>query len=177
MRPAESRRVRSLAIRRPVSDAEVNRLVRLVSRTQQDGLTIDQGMRLALEAILVSPHFLFRIERDPKPNDPVAIHAVNDYELASRLSYFLWSSMPDAELLRVAGERRLHDPAVIRAQTRRMLADLKSARLIDNFGGQWLELRNLESAHPDPEVFPKFDDALRRAMRTETTLFLKSIVG
>jgi hypothetical protein len=165
-----------LAFRRPVSDAEVNRLVRLVSRTQQDGLTIDQGMRLALEAILVSPHFLFRIERDPKPNDPVAIHAVNDYELASRLSYFLWSSMPDAELLRVAGERRLHDPAVIRAQTRRMLADLKSARLIDNFGGQWLELRKLESAHPDPEVFPKFDDALRRAMRTETTLFLKSIV-
>ena len=98
-----------LAYRRPVTSDEVTRLTSLVASAQKDGMTFEQAMRIGLEAVLVSPNFLFRIERDPKPDDPSAIHPVNDFELASRLSYFLWSSMPDEPLLEAASENRLHD--------------------------------------------------------------------
>ena len=107
-------------------------------------------MRLGVEAILVSPNFLYRIEHDPDPGDPAAVHPVNEFELASRLSYFLWSSMPDEELFQAAGEGRLCQPEVLHAQVRRMLKDPKAEALVDNFAGQWLELRNLESVQARP---------------------------
>jgi mono/diheme cytochrome c family protein len=165
-----------LAYRRPVTNEEVAKLTDLVGMAQKNGLTLDQSMRIGLQAILVSPNFLYRMERDPNPNDPAEIHPVNAYELASRLSYFLWSSMPDEELLQLAAEKRLYRPEVLHAQVKRMLADPKADALVDNFAGQWLELRNLDSAHPDPDQFPEFDEQLRRAMYTETRLFVNAIV-
>jgi hypothetical protein len=133
-------------------------------------------MAVALEATLVSPHFLFRIERDPNPTNPGAAHRLSDFELASRLSYFLWSSMPDAELLRVAGQNQLGKPEVLTAQVKRMLDDPKSSALVENFAGQWLELRNLNSVKPDPDKFPEFTPAMRADMRKETELFFESIM-
>jgi mono/diheme cytochrome c family protein len=165
-----------LAYRRPVTPGEVDRLVKLVASAQKDGMTFEQSMRVGLEAVLVSPNFLYRIERDPRPEDASAVHPVNDYELASRLSYFLWSSMPDEHLLQIAGEHRLHDGAVLSAEVKRMLQDPKSEALIENFFGQWLELRNLDSIRPDPDEFPQFNAQLRRAMYTESEMFVQSIV-
>lgn len=165
-----------LAYHRPATPDEVSRLTELVAKAQKDGMTFEQAMRIGVEAILVSPNFLFRIERDPKPDDPSAVHPVNDYELASRLSYFLWSSMPDEELLDTAEAGHLHDRAVLNAEVHRMLRDPKSDALISNFFGQWLELRNLDSVQPDPDLFPAFNAQLRKAMYTETTLFVQSIV-
>jgi len=164
------------AYRRPVSDAEIDNLVRFVNLAQQSGDSFEQGARVALEAMLVSPHFLFRIESDPNPNNPAFSHRIGDYDLASRLSYFLWSSMPDSELFRLAGENKLHKPEVIEAQVRRMLLDPKSVALVDNFAGQWLELRNLDSFKPDPDRFPNFDENLRKAMRQETRLFFEAVI-
>src|SRR5215471_4085980 len=164
------------AYRRPVSDAEIDNLVRFVNLAQQSGDSFEQGARVALEAMLVSPHFLFRIESDPNPNNPAFSHRIGDYDLASRLSYFLWSSMPDSELFRLAGENKLHKPEVIEAQVRRMLLDPKSVALVDNFAGQWLELRNLDSLKPDPDRFPNFDENLRQAMRQETRLFFEAVI-
>ena len=165
-----------LAYRRPVTPDEVSRLTGLVASAQNDGMTFEQAMRAGVEAILVSPNFLFRIERDPKPNDPSAVHPVNDYEMASRLSYFLWSSMPDEPLLNCAAAGQLHDTTVLTAQVKRMLQDPKSDALISNFFGQWLELRNLDSIRPDPDEFPAFNTQLRLAMYTESKLFVQSIV-
>ena len=160
------------AWRRPVSHAEVDKLIGFAKMAMADGDSFEKGMRVALEAILVSPHFLFRIESDPKP----AAHLLNDFELATRLSYFLWSSMPDEALFHAAAEHKLHKPDVLAAEVKRMLADPKSARLVENFAGQWLELRNLDSVKPDPQRFPQFDEELRSAMRRETELFFESIV-
>ncbi len=162
----------NLAYRRPATPAEIAKLTKLVALGEKDGLSFEQSMRLGLEAVLVSPQFLYRIEHDSKPG----VHPVGDYELASRLSYFLWSSMPDPQLLQLAGEERLNLPDVLHAQVRRMLLDPKSAALIDNFAGQWLELRNLDSIHPDPQQFPDFDNQLRKAMYTETRTFFANVV-
>jgi hypothetical protein len=129
-------------------------------------------VRVALQAILVSPHFLFRIERDTAPG----VYRISDFEMASRLSYFLWSSLPDEELVHAAAQGILHRPEALEAQVRRMLADAKSRRLVENFAGQWLELRNLESIKPDPERFPDFDVALRAGMRRETEMFFENIL-
>ena len=115
--------------------------------------------------------FLFRIEHDPNPTDPNRVHPVSDIELASRLSYFLWSSMPDDDLLGLAEAGKLHTPEVLDAQVKRMLADPRSAAIADNFAGQWLELRNLDTVKPDPQKFPEWNSELRDAMRTETRLF------
>jgi uncharacterized protein DUF1592/uncharacterized protein DUF1588/uncharacterized protein DUF1587/uncharacterized protein DUF1585/uncharacterized protein DUF1595/cytochrome c len=164
------------AYRRPVDNEEVDGLVRFVTMAQQRGDSFEQGVRVALEAVVVSPHFLFRIENDRDPNNPAASHRVDDYELASRLSYFLWSSMPDEELFRLAGERKLHKSEVLAAQVKRMMMDSKSSALVDNFAGQWLELRNLDSFKPDPERFPDFDEDLRNAMRQETRLFFEAVI-
>ena len=164
------------AYRRPVDSEEVEGLVRFVTMAQQRGDSFEQGVRLALEAILVSPHFLFRIENDPDADNATASHRVDDYELASRLSYFLWSTMPDEELFRVAGGRKLHRSEVLTAQVRRMLLDAKASALVENFAGQWLELRNLDSARPDPERFPDFDEDLRNAMGQETRLFFETVI-
>lgn len=164
------------AYRRPVASEEVDGLTRFVSMAQQQGDSFEQGVRVALEAVLVSPHFLFRIESDRDPNDEATSHRVDDYELASRLSYFLWSTMPDEELFRLAAARKLRKPEVLSAQVRRMLLDAKSSALVDNFAGQWLELRNLDSFKPDPERFPEFDEDLRNAMRQETRLFFEAVI-
>jgi hypothetical protein len=126
--------------------------------------------------MLVSPHFLFRIERDPDPADPTKVHRISDIELASRLSYFLWSSMPDDELLNLAVAGKLRAPGVLDAQVKRMLDDPKSEALADNFAGQWLETRNLDSVKPDPQKFPEWGPELRNAMKTETRMFFEAML-
>jgi cytochrome c553 len=163
------------AYRRPVTPREVDKLVGLVAAAQRQGDSFEEGLCVAIEAMLVSPHFLFRIEPDP-PALATSAHAINQYELASRLSYFLWSSMPDGELLAAADRGDLNQPAVLAAQVRRMLQDPKSRALPENFGGQWLELRKLESAKPDHGRFPEFDDYLRMSMGKETELFFENII-
>jgi len=159
------------AYRRPVTRPEVAALVKFVNMAKANGQTTEQGIQLALEAMLVSPHFLFRIEHDPKPTDPNLVHPISDMELASRLSYFLWSSMPDDELLTLAEAGKLHTPEVLDAQVKRLLADERSSAIADNFAGQWLELRNLDVVKPDPQKFPAWTPELRDAMRTETRMF------
>ena len=164
------------AYRRPVTPEEVDKLAGFIKLAQQNGDSFDQGVRVALEAILVSPDFLFRIEHDRDPNDPAIHHRVNDYELASRLSYFLWNSMPDDALFTEAEKGTLHTPEVLTAEVARMTHDPKSASLIDNFAGQWLQLRNLDSVKPDPDKFPEFDGELRADMKQETRLFFKNMM-
>jgi hypothetical protein len=164
------------AYRRPVSRADVASLVKFVGIAKAHGQSADQGIQLALQAMLVSPNFLFRIEHDPNPTDPTAVHRISDVELASRLSYFLWSSMPDDELLRLAEAGKLHVPAVLDAQVKRMLADERSSALAGNFAAQWLETRNLDVVKPDPQKFPEWDAELRDAMRTETSLFFDYVL-
>lgn len=159
------------AWRRPVAPAEVARLMRFVDLAAQRREDARHGIQLALQAILVSPNFLFRVERDPKPLDPAAVHRVTDVELASRLSYFLWSSMPDDELLGLAESGKLHEPAVLDAQVKRLMADPRSSALADNFAGQWLETRNLDSVKPDPDKYLRWGPELRNAMMTETRMY------
>ena len=162
------------AYRRPVTAADVDPLVGLVRQARAAGDSFEEGVRLALQAVLLSPNFLFRIERDPAAGEDV--RALDDHELASRLSYFLWADMPDERLFRLADAGRLSDPAVLRAETLRMLADPKARTLVTDFAAQWLQLRALDRAKPDPARFPTVDDELRDAMRTETELFLQTIV-
>jgi hypothetical protein len=163
------------AYRRPVTAREVDRLAGLVSAARKQGDSFEEGLCVAIEAMLVSPRFLFRLEPDP-PGLATSAHPINQYELASRLSYFLWSSMPDADLLAEADRGDLNQAAVLAAQVRRMLRDPKSRSLPENFGGQWLELRKLESVKPDHGRFPDFDEYLRMSMRKETELFFESII-
>ncbi|MCI0391605.1 MAG: DUF1592 domain-containing protein [Acidobacteria bacterium] len=164
------------AYRRPVTSQEVDQLVGLVSLAQKRGDSFEEGLCVSLQAMLVSPDFLFRIEKDRRATSAEAAQPVGQHELASRLSYFIWSSLPDDELLRAADQGILRQPAVLLAQVRRMLKDPKSRALVENFGGQWLELRKLESVKPDRQRFPEFDEYLRQSMRRETELFIESIV-
>lgn len=164
------------AWRRPVSTAEVDRITSFATRSLAKGESFARSLRLSLQAMLVSPHFLFRMERDVKPEDAGKVHRLSAYELATRLSYFLWSSMPDDELFRAAADGRLLKTPELRAQVQRMLKDPKSSALVDNFAGQWLQLRNLEVHKPDPEKFPAYDAALREAMLTETRLLFANIL-
>ncbi|MBK7997462.1 MAG: DUF1592 domain-containing protein [Verrucomicrobia bacterium] len=162
------------AFRRPATPEEVDRLVKFVQMATKQGDTFERGVQLALEAVLVSPNFLFRGELQPEPNNPKAVHPINDYALASRMSYFLWSTMPDAELFALAEKGKLRRN--LDAQVKRMLKDPKSRALVENFGGQWLQLRNLRIASPDAKTFPGYDDALRLAMQHETEAFFEHIV-
>jgi mono/diheme cytochrome c family protein len=164
------------AYRRPVTRTEVASLARFVNMAKADGQTVEQGLQLAIEAMLVSPYFLFRIERDPNPNDATLVHQVSDLELASRLSYFLWSSMPDEELLTLAESGKLRAPGTLDTQVKRMLADAKSSAFADNFAGQWLEVRNLDTVNPDPKKFPEWGPELKEAMRTETRMFFEAML-
>jgi len=164
------------AYRRPVTKAEVASLVRFVGIAKAHGQSAEQGIQLALQAMLVSPNFLFRIEHDPNPTDPTVVHRISDVELASRLSYFLWSSMPDDELLDLAEAGKLHTPGALDAQVKRMLVDPRASALADNFAAQWLETRNLDVVTPDPKKFPEWSPELRDAMRTETSLFFDYIL-
>jgi mono/diheme cytochrome c family protein len=164
------------AFRRPVNSGEVAALLRLYRDAKAAGDDHESAVRLALTATLVSPNFLYRSIANPKPHDPSFIYELDDYELASRLSYFLWSSMPDDRLLDLARAKRLSDPAVLRSQVRRMLTDPRSDALVENFAGQWLLLRKLDGLEMDPEKFPAFDSDLRAAMRTEAELFFADVM-
>jgi hypothetical protein len=168
-------RLARLAYRRPVGEADLRQPLEFwrTARAEED---FDAGIEMALRAILVSPEFLFRIEQDPAGVKPGAAYRVSDVELASRLSFFLWSSIPDEELVDLASRGRLRAPGVLAGQVKRMLADARGEALVSNFAGQWLYLRNLESATPDMRSFPDFDDNLRRAFRRETELFFGSII-
>jgi len=136
----------------------------------------ENGIQTALQRMLASPKFAFRVERDPETIPAGTVYRINDFELASRLSFFLWSSIPDDELLRVAGTGTLHTPAVLHQQVRRMMADPKSDAIIQNFAGQWLYLRNLKNFQPNSLEFPDFDDNLRQAFQKETELFFASVM-
>lgn len=164
------------AYRRLVTEQEVHQLFGLVLKVRRQGDSFEEGVVQALQAMLISPHFLFRIEKIRPSASAEAVYPINQYELASRLSYFLWSSMPDDELLRCADLGVLRQPAALVTQVRRMLQDRKSRALVENFGGQWLELRKLESVRPDQNRFPEFDGYLRMSMRRETELFFESVV-
>jgi Protein of unknown function (DUF1592)/Protein of unknown function (DUF1588)/Protein of unknown function (DUF1585)/Protein of unknown function (DUF1595) len=205
------------AYRRPVTEDELKAKLDLVALAQREGDTFQEGIRLALQAILASPNFLFRIEANPRPRagsagssqpssaataakqDPAYVrragpvlrtrqspapilqtrqleYPVSDVELASRLSYFLWASMPDAELMKVAEAGTLRQPAVLEAQVRRMMADPKRSNLVENWAAQWLQLRNLGRTKPDPKRFPTVDDELLDAMRKETMMFVETII-
>lgn len=163
------------AYRRPVTEPEMERLLGYFQRGQNEG-GFDSGIESALAFILVNPQFLFRAEADPVQAVAGTRHRISDLDLASRLSFFLWSSVPDDELLTVASKGKLHEPAVLEQQVRRMLADARSDALIQNFFGQWLYLRNLKATTPDQQVFPDFDDNLRQAFLRETEMFTGSIV-
>ena len=169
-------RVLRLAFRRPVSASEVGNYVRFARRAVKAGASFERGIQVALKAILVSPHFLFRVEHDPHPAGPGLSYQISDFELASRLSYFLWSSMPDQELLAAAEAGDLGTAKGRKVQVTRMVRDEKFSALVENFAGQWLELRNIALAKPDPEIFPEFDEDLREAMVRETELFFANIV-
>ena len=136
----------------------------------------DQGIGFALERLLADPEFLYRIERDPVDVESARNYSINDVELASRLSFFLWSSIPDDTLITLAEQGTLSDPDVLERQIRRMLSDERSRALVENFAGQWLHLRNIKSVYPDPLEFPEFDENLREAYQTETELFLESLL-
>ena len=164
------------AYRRPVTDRDTEQLLTFFQKGKNEGKTFDAGIEAALQLILASPEFLFRFEPDPANVAVDTPYRVNDLELASRLSFFLWSTIPDEQLITVASAGKLKDPAVLEQQVKRMLIDPRSRALTDNFAGQWLFLRNLKSMNPDFETFPDFDDNLRQAMRRETELFFESIL-
>ena len=162
------------AYRKPVDKATTDVLMDFYAKGRKSGGHFDRGIESALQFILASPEFLFRVEPDPVTGKRV--YQLGDLALASRLSFFLWSSLPDEQLIALAAEGRLKQPAVLEAQVRRMLADSRSKTLIDNFAEQWLHLRNLKNSNPDLGAFPDFDDNLRQAMREETELFFNSIM-
>ncbi len=164
------------AYRRPVTKAEVAALTRFVGLAKAEGQSVEQGIQLAIQAMLVSPHFLFRVERDLDPTNATQVHKISNIELASRLSYFFWSSMPDDQLLSLAEAGKLATPAVLDAQIKRLLDDPKSAAFADNFAGQWLETRNLDSVKPDPQKFPEWGPDLRDAMKAETRMFFEHLL-
>ncbi len=163
------------AYRRPVTDADLTAPLRFYKAARKDA-GFENGIEMALRSVLVSPEFLFRVEQDAAGVAPGSAYAVSGLELASRLSFFLWSSIPDDELLEAAVRGTLKTPAVLEHQVRRMLADTRSRMLVTNFADQWLYLRNLSSTTPDMRLFPDFDDNLRQAFRQETELFVESIM-
>jgi hypothetical protein len=163
------------AYRRPLAEKDVQTLLDFYQAGHSEG-GFEAGIGKAIRRILVGPEFLFRIEVDPENVPPGTAYRISDLELASRLSFFLWSSLPDEQLLDLAERGRLQDPAVLEQEVQRLLDDSRSKALVSNFGGQWLYLRDLRSINPDLEVFPYFDDNLREAFRQETELFFESLL-
>ena len=163
------------AYRRPVESADLATLMDFYQMGRDDA-TFDSGIQLALERVLISPDFLFRVERDPVDIEPATVYAISDLEIASRLSYFVWSTGPDDELLDLAESGALNDPVVLEQQAKRMLRDPRATALVKNFAGQWLYLRNLRGVVPDGIVFPEFDENLREAFQSETELFVESLI-
>lgn len=163
------------AYRRPVNDEDLASLMSLYEAGRQSG-GFEKGVQNALRLVLANPKFLFRSEPDPKGAAPGTVYRLGDLELASRLSFFLWSSLPDDELINVAAQGRLKNAAVLEQQVKRMLQDSKADAMVSNFAGQWLLLRNLQSQTRDPNVFPNFDDNLRQAFRKETELLFANVM-
>ena len=163
------------AYRQPPSPGDVNRVMEFY-RAGRKGGTFESGIQLALQRILASPKFVLRVERDPDAVAEGAAYRISDVELASRLSFFLWSSIPDDELLTLATQQKLQNPAVLEQQVRRMLHDPRAHSLVDNFAAQWLQLRNLQRVTPDNDLFPQFDDNLRQSFRREVEMLFASIV-
>jgi hypothetical protein len=163
------------AYRRPVTNQDTEDLMSFYQKGRNEG-NFDTGIEMALRRVLADPDFIFRKEPEPSSVKPGQRYRVSDIELASRLSFFLWSSIPDDELLNIAQQGKLKDPAVLDAQVRRMLADPRSSQLVTNFAGQWLSLRALQTQVPATSVYPDFDDNLRQAMRKETEMFVNSVV-
>ena len=170
------------AYRRPASPEEIQRLLGLTSNALEQNANLEESVGIAVQAVLASPGFLYRWELDPEVEDgdsqnlATTIRSLNPYEFASRLSYFLWSSMPDDVLFELAAVGTLLEPAVVETQVRRMLADPKAKSLATNFAGQWLQFRQIETIAPDPELFPAFDEELRQAMRRESELFFETVM-
>jgi cytochrome c553 len=164
------------AYRRPIEDRDLETPLSFYQRQRNAKGKFDAGIEAALQFILASPEFLFRFEADPGDLAPGAVYRVSDVALASRLSFFLWSSPPDEELLTLASQGKLRDHASLEKQIKRMLADERAGALVDNFAAQWLFLRNLKNFTPDPEIFPDFDDNLRQSMEQETRLFFQSVI-
>jgi mono/diheme cytochrome c family protein len=177
--PARAREIVSdlarRAYRRPVTAAEADQLMGLVAIAEKDGESFEEGLSLALTRLLISPHFLFRLERDP-PANAKAPWPLAQHELATRLSYFLWSSMPDDELLRLADEGKLEKPGTVEAQVRRMIQDPKAFALVENFGGQWLQFRALESHTVERKAFQHFTNYTRMSMQRETEKFFEHLM-
>ncbi|MFM7072725.1 MAG: DUF1592 domain-containing protein [Planctomycetota bacterium] len=168
LRPLASR-----AFRRRATDPELDRLAKLFDLARDSGDSFERSMQVAIQAILVAPSFLFRVEQDPPAGQ---VRDLDGFEMAARLSYFLWNSLPDDELYRAAAKGELRTPEQLAAQAERMIRDPKSQSLVENFAGQWLQLRNLDTFSPDKAQFPDYDDALRQAMRRETEMFFAHIV-
>lgn len=162
------------AYRRPVTKADTQPLLEFFAQGRRDGNSFEAGIEMALRAVLMSPNFLFRMEKSPAGAQPGSIHAVSDLELASRLSFFLWSSIPDETLLGLAEQNRLRPN--LEAQVRRMLTDPRAKSLTTNFAGQWLQLRNITGVKPDPDKFPQFDDSLRAAFQKESEMFFEHLI-
>jgi hypothetical protein len=163
------------AFRRPVTENDLRPLLEFYRAGRQDA-DFDSGIAEAIEAVLISPDFLFRVEQDPPGAPAGTVYRVTDVDLASRLAFFLWSSIPDEELLALAEQGKLRDPAVRAQQVERMLRDARSQALVSNFAGQWLYLRNLATIKPDPQLFPEFDETLRRSVQQQAELFFESIL-
>jgi hypothetical protein len=155
------------AFRRPLESGEADRFVKLSHAALDSGVRFEDALRIGLRAVLTAPQFLLFEERPGR---------LDDYSLASRLSYFLWSSMPDDELLAAASAKKLHDPAALRAQTDRMLHSPKARAFVKNFTGQWLQLRNIDATTPDKKLYPEFDDILKFAMISETEAFFTELL-
>ncbi len=158
-----------------MTDGDLQPVLDFYQTARREG-TFDTGIQAALQLILASPRFAFRVERDPPSVPRGGVYRISSLELASRLSFFLWSSIPDDELLAVASQGKLEDEGVLGQQVRRMLADPKADALVSNFAGQWLQLRNLKTFLPNSDEFPDFDDNLRQAFQRETELFFESII-
>ncbi len=163
------------AYRQPALPGDVTRVMEFYRTGRKDG-TFESGIQLALQRILASPKFVLRVERDPEAVPEGAAYRISDVELATRLSFFLWSSIPDNELLTLAAQDKLHSPAVLEQQVRRMLRDERAGALVDNFAAQWLQLRNLQRVTPDNDLFPQFDDNLRQSFRREVELLFATIM-
>jgi hypothetical protein len=165
------------AFRGQQTDRDVQKVLDFYARGREQGGSFDAGIEMALQRVLVDTKFIYRLEAEPANVADGAAYALSDLELASRLSFFLWSSIPDDELLTLAEQGKLHEPAVLAAQTKRLLADPRSSAFTRNFAGQWLSLRNLDAQQPVVAAFPDFDDNLRQAFRTETEMFFASILN
>jgi hypothetical protein len=169
-------RLANRAFRRPVGKAELQRFTALAERVQKDGESFEASIQVVLQALLISPQFLFRIEVERAPEGSEKFAKLNDFELASRISYFLWSSMPDDELFKLASQKKLRDDAVLRAQVERMLKDRRANEFVENFVGQWLQLRKLDDFQPSKQNFPEFSESIRNAMKRETYTFFASVM-